>query len=67
MELHSSGKYRISRDGEKCQLIIKDIYPDDASEITCELINHKGKETANVKLAVQSQYLLSFHNNNVIK
>ena len=54
IELHPSIKYRIGQTGDKCQLIIKDIYPDDASEITCELVNHKGKDSATVKLTVQS-------------
>ena len=56
MEIRPSNKYRmsISEDG-KAQLVIHDVNDHDAGEITCELSNQKGKESASCKLTVQSE------------
>ena len=55
VELRSGGKYRIVDDGDKIQLIVKGVTPGDAGEITCELTNSRGKESATAKLQVQSK------------
>lgn len=54
IELKSGGKYRITDDGDKVQLIVKGVSKDDAGDITCELSNSKGKDTAVARLRVQS-------------
>ena len=46
----------MSTDGDKATLVLKDVHEDDAGDITCELSNKKGKETATAKLKVQSEY-----------
>ena len=46
----------MSQDGDKAVLLIKDVYEDDAGDITCELSNKKGKESSTAKLKVQSRY-----------
>ena len=46
----------MGRDGDKATLVIKDVFEDDAGDITCELSNRKGKEAATCKLKVQSKY-----------
>ncbi len=53
----------MNRDGNKAILTIKDVHDDDAGDITCELSNRRGKETATAKLKVQSKYIVSlcFH------
>lgn len=47
-------KYRITEDGGKVQLVVKGVAPEDAGEITCEISNPQGKESATAKLIVQS-------------
>ena len=47
----------MSQDGDKAVLLIKDVYEDDAGDITCELSNKKGKESSTAKLKVQSRYI----------
>jgi serine/threonine protein kinase/predicted RNA-binding protein with TRAM domain len=54
LELKSGGKYRIVDDGDKVQLIVKGVSKDDAGDITCELSNSKGKDTAVARLRVQT-------------
>ena len=49
-------KYRVKDDGDKVQLIVKDVNEGDAGEITCELVSPKGREEATCKLNVQSMY-----------
>ena len=56
MELKPSNRVRMSQDGDKAVLLIKDVYEDDAGDITCELSNKKGKESSTAKLKVQSRY-----------
>ena len=46
---------RISKDGNKAQLVIKDVHEGDEGEITCELSNSKGRESATAKLKVQGE------------
>ena len=58
MELRPSGRFRQKRDGNKIQFIMKDVRPEDAGEITCEVSNRKGKDTATCKLAVNGMSLL---------
>ena len=56
IEIRPSGKYRMTKsDDGKAQLVIHDINDYDSGEITCELSNHKGKESASCKLTVQSK------------
>ncbi len=55
VELRPSNRVRMSQDGDKATLVIKDVFEDDAGDITCELSNRKGKETATAKLKVQSK------------
>ena len=43
------------RDDDKVQLVIKDLHEGDAGEITCELVNKKGREAATCKLGVQGK------------
>jgi len=54
VEIRSGGKYRIVEDGEKVQLIVKGVTPGDAGDITCELSNARGKESATARLQVQT-------------
>ncbi len=54
VELRPSGRVRMNRDGNKAILTINDVHDDDAGDITCELSNRRGKETATAKLKVQS-------------
>ena len=56
VELKPSNRVRMSQDGDKAVLLIKDVYEDDAGDITCELSNKKGKESSTSKLKVQSKY-----------
>lgn len=60
LEIRPGGKYRITEDGNKSQLVVKGVSPDEAGDITCELSNPKGKESASAKLAVQSKFLFWF-------
>ena len=53
--LRPGNKYRINRDGNIAQLIVKDIHEGDSGEITCEVSNAKGHDTATCKLEVQSR------------
>ena len=46
------------RDDDKVQLVIKDLHEGDAGEITCELVNKKGREAATCKLGVQGEGLI---------
>lgn len=55
MELRPGNKYRIQRDGDKATLVVKDVDEGDDGEITCEVSNPKGKESAVAKLKVQSE------------
>jgi len=57
VELRTGGKYRITEDGDKVQLLIRGIEPHDAGEITCELSNSRGRDSATAKLTVQSEYI----------
>ncbi|KAK2158172.1 hypothetical protein LSH36_175g03003 [Paralvinella palmiformis] len=52
--LRSGNKYRINRDGNVAQLIVKDVHEGDGGEITCEVSNAKGHDTATCKLNVQT-------------
>jgi len=55
IELKNGAKYRISDDGEgKGQLVVKGVTKDDAGDITCEVFNSKGKDTAVARLRVQT-------------
>jgi len=58
VELRASagGKYRVVEDDDKVQLIVRDVDKDDGGDITCELSNSKGKESATAKLRVQSKH-----------
>ena len=56
VELRSGGKYRVVEDDDKVQLIVRGVDKDDAGDITCELSNSKGKESAAAKLRVQSKH-----------
>ena len=55
IELRTGGKYRIVEDDDKVQLLVRGVDKDDAGDITCELSNSKGKESAVAKLRVQSK------------
>lgn len=57
IELRTGGKYRIVEDDDKVQLLVRGVDKDDAGDITCELSNSKGKESATAKLRVQSKRL----------
>lgn len=59
IEIHPSGKYRITEDGNMSQLVIKGVTPEEAGEITCELRNPKGRESASAKLTVQRETCIS--------
>ena len=52
-EIRPSPKYRFDEDGDTIRLTIKDVKDSDKGDITCELINNKGRESANCKLSVQ--------------
>ena len=56
VELRSGGKYRVVEDDDKVQLIVRGVEKDDAGDITCELSNSKGKESATAKLRAQCKY-----------
>ena len=60
VELRNGTKYRIIDDGDRVQLVVKGVAPGDAGEITCELSNSRGKESASAKLQVQSENQRSF-------
>lgn len=72
LELRPSGKYRISEDGGKVQLIVKGVNKDDTGDITCEISNPKGRDTAVAKLQVQSKdsvtiwYFIIYGNNIIL-
>ncbi|ESO03551.1 hypothetical protein HELRODRAFT_191869 [Helobdella robusta] len=53
-ELKPGAKYRIVEDDGKVQLIVKNVHPDDAGDITCEISNPKGKDSATARLIVQT-------------
>ena len=53
IEIRPSPKYRIDEDGDTVRLTIKDVKDNDKGDITCELSNNKGRESANCKLTVQ--------------
>ena len=57
IEIKPGGKYRMVDDGDKVQLVVRGVNPDDAGEITCELSNAKGKEYSTCKLGVQSEFI----------
>lgn len=57
IELKSGGKYRIIQDEDKVELIIKGVSPADAGDITCEIVNPKGRDSATARLVVQSESL----------
>ena len=56
MELFDGFKYRISRDGNTARLVVKNVADADAGDITCEVRNRKGGESATAKLKVQSEF-----------
>jgi len=56
VELRSGGKYRVVEDDDKVQLIVRGVEKDDAGDITCELSNSKGKESATAKLRAQCKH-----------
>ena len=58
LEIKPGGKYRITEDGNKSQLVVKGVTPDEAGDFTCELSNPKGKDSASAKLTVQSNFPL---------
>jgi len=60
MEIRPGGKYRIVEDDDKVQLIVRGVDDDDHGDITCELSNSKGKESATAKLRVQCKQLPTF-------
>ena len=58
-EILPSGRFRVLRNEDKVQLVIKDLHEGDTGDITCELSNKKGVESATAKLAVQGKIILS--------
>ena len=56
MEIFPSNKYRIVEEGDEVKLVVKNLHEGDKGEITCELSNAKGKESATVKLGVQGEW-----------
>jgi hypothetical protein len=57
IEIRPTPKYRFKDDGNKFQLVVKGVDELDGGEITCELSNPKGKETAAATLKVQGTHL----------
>ena len=55
IEITPTARNRVMRDGNKVQLVMKNISPHDKGEITCEVSNRKGKDATTCKLDVQGQ------------
>ena len=53
--LQPSNKYRMDRNGDKAKLTIKNCHESDAGEITCEVKNKGGIETAAARCKIQSE------------
>ncbi|XP_041366543.1 twitchin-like isoform X3 [Gigantopelta aegis] len=53
IEMGSSGRNRIKKDGDIIVLTMNDLYEKDAGEIICELVNPLGRESCKCKLEVQ--------------
>lgn len=51
-----SGKYRVDRIGDKAKLTIKNCNESDAGEITCEVKNKGGTDTASARCKIQSKF-----------
>ena len=55
VELFDGLKYRLSRDGNTARLVVKNVTDADAGDVTCEVRNRKGGDSASAKLKVQSK------------
>ena len=54
IELYDGIKYRLQRDGNLARLVVKNVTSSDSGDITCEVRNRKGGDTAVVKLKAQA-------------
>lgn len=49
---NQTGRHKLKRDGDRFELLIEDVQPEDAGDYTCEVVNEAGRRTCYAPLQV---------------
>ncbi len=57
-QIQHSDEFQVLRDGNKCLLVIKEVFPEDSGVFTCRISNPGGVAECSAELFVEGEFVL---------
>ena len=58
--IYESEKFEISREGDRCVLVVRDVYGEDEDEYSCRATNKAGSRMSRADLRIKCKYTSTF-------